>query len=319
MKIVVLDGFTANPGDLSWAALEELGDVTVYERTAAADVIARLKGAQIALTNKVPIDAAVMDACPDLTYIGLLATGYNIVDTAYAKTRGIVVTNVPAYSTMAVAQLTIALLLEICHHAGAHARLIQEGKWSSRPDFTFWDYPLVELDGKTMGIIGFGQIGRATARIARALGMRVIVYSRTRDVSRLDEGMRYVELDELYAAADVVSLHCPLYEDTRQMIDRRSIAQMKDGVILLNTARGGLTNEADVADALSSGKISWAGIDVFSVEPPPADHPLITHAKCIATPHFGWAPIQARTRLLAVAAENVRYFLEGTAHNVVNL
>lgn len=318
MKIVVLDGFTANPGDLSWGELEVLGEVALYERTAQGDVIPRMREAQIVLTNKVPIGAQVMDACPRLRYIGLLATGYNIVDTEAAKARGIVVTNVPAYSTMAVAQLTIALLLEICHHAGEHSRLIKEGQWSTRPDFTFWDYPLMELDGKTMGIVGFGKIGQATARIARALGMKIITYSRTRDESRLGEGMEYVELEELYATADVISLHCPLTEQTREMIDQESIAKMKDGVILLNTARGGLTVERDIADALDNGKISWAGVDVFSVEPPPADHPLILHPKCIVTPHFGWAPYEARVRLIRVAAENVKQFLTGNAQNVVN-
>ncbi|MDD3243440.1 MAG: D-2-hydroxyacid dehydrogenase [Eubacteriales bacterium] len=318
MKIVVLDGYTANPGDLSWSALEALGQVEVYPRSTPQKALQRMDGAWAVLSNKVVIDDAMMEKCPDLRYIGLLATGYNIIDIAAAKRRGITVTNIPAYSTQSVAQLTFALLLEICHHVGAHSSKLKDEGWESRPDFTSWDYPLVELAGKTMGLIGFGEIGQSVARIAQAFGMNVIIHTRTERPEALLPGMQYVSLDTLYERSDIISLHCPLFDSTRGLICRESIAKMKTGVILINTARGGITAEQDVADALDAGKIAWMGVDVYTQEPPPAGHPLICHPRCIATPHFGWAPYEARVRLLQIASDNLKAFAAGDPIHVVN-
>ena len=311
MKIVILDGHVENPGDLSWEPLARLGEVTVYERTAPSDVIARIGDAPIVITNKTVITREIFEACPAIHYVGVLATGYNVVDIAAAKERGIIVTNVPAYSTQAVAQFTMALLLEICHHVGRHSDSVHAGKWSACQDFAYWDYPLIELAGKTIGIIGYGRIGQATAKAAQALGMKVIAYSRH------GQGEPYVPLEELYARADVISLHCPLTAENTGMINRETLAKMKDGVILLNTARGALINEADLREALLTGKVYAAAADVAAVEPIPADSPLLGLPNMIFTPHIAWACYETRQRLMDIAVDNVRQFLNGTPVNNV--
>ena len=310
-KIIILDGFVANPGDLSWEPLAQLGELTVHEYTAPQDVVARIGDAPIILTNKTVISAEMMAACPNLRYIGVLATGYNVVDIAEAKKRGIIVTNVPAYSTPTVAQFTMALLLEICLHVGHHSRVVHEGKWSACRDFAFWDYPLMELQGKTIGIVGYGSIGKEVAKVAQAFGMKVLAYSR--------HGAEdfHTELDELYAQADIVSLHCPLTAENTGMINKGTIAKMKDGVIILNTARGGLINEADLREALLSGKVYAAASDVTCREPINADSPLLGLPNMIITPHIAWAATEARQRLLGVAIDNVRQYLNGTPRNNV--
>lgn len=317
MKIIVLDGYTENPGDLSWDALGRLGDVTVYDRTDARDIPARIGCAEIVITNKTPITRETLDACPSIRYIGVLATGYNIVDVEAAAERGVPVANIPAYGTAAVAQFAIAMLLEICHHVQRHSDAVYAGKWTSCPDFCFWEYPLIELSGKTMGIIGFGRIGQATGRIARALGMEVVACDGRRDAEG-ERIARYVELDELLRVSDVVSLHCPLLPETREIINAENIAKMKDGVILLNNSRGALVDERALADALASGKVYAAGLDVVSSEPIPADHPLLTATNCFITPHISWASKESRQRLMDVAVENVRAFLAGAPVNIVN-
>ncbi len=317
MKIVVLDGYTENPGDLSWAPLEELGELTVYDRTPADMAAERIGDAEIVYTNKTPITRQVLEACPNIRLISVLATGYNIVDCAAARERGIPVCNVPAYGTASVAQFAIALLLEVCHHAAAHDRAVHEGKWESCPDWCFWEYPLIELAGKTMGIIGLGRIGRATARIAGAMGMNVIAV----DGARCPEGQqvaRYVELDELLAASDVIALHCPLFPDTEGIINKNTIAKMKDGVIIINNSRGQLVVEQDLADALNSGKVYAAGLDVVSTEPIRGDNPLLRAKNCIITPHISWAPRESRMRIMDASVENLRAFLAGAPVNVVN-
>ena len=310
-KIIILDGAVENPGDLSWEPMAALGELTVYDYTAPQDVIARIGDAPIILTNKTVISAEVMAACPNLRYIGVLATGYNVIDIAEAKKRGIVVTNVPAYSTPTVAQFTMALLLEIALHVGHHSRVVHEGKWSACRDFAFWDYPLMELKGKTFGIVGYGSIGKATAKLAQAFGMKVLAYSR--------HGAEefHTELDELYAQSDIVSLHCPLTAENAGMINAATIAKMKDGVILLNTARGGLINEADLREALLCGKVYAAASDVVSTEPIKADNPLLGLDNMIITPHIAWAALEARQRLMDVATDNVRQFLAGNVQNNV--
>ena len=310
-KIIILDGGVANPGDLSWDDLAALGDLTVYDYTAPEDVIPRIGDASIILTNKTVIPADVISACPNLRYIGVLATGYNVIDIAEAKKRGIIVANVPAYSTPTVAQLTMALLLEIALHVGHHSRVVHEGKWSACRDFAFWDYPLMELAGKTFGIVGYGSIGKAVAKLAQAFGMNVLAYSR--------HGAEefHTELDELYAKADIVSLHCPLTAENTGMINKETIAKMKDGVIILNTARGGLINEADLREALLSGKVYAAASDVTCKEPINADSPLLGLDNMIITPHIAWAATEARQRLLSVAIDNVRQYLAGNMQNNV--
>ena len=320
MKIVVLDGYAENPGDLSWAPLEALGEVTVYDRTSLTDekeTIVRLSGAEIAVTNKTPITRRVIDACPRLRYITMLATGYNVVDAAYAREKGIPLSNIPTYGTAAVGQFAIALLLEICHHAAHHSDTVHAGKWAACADWCYWDYPLIELDGKTMGIIGFGRIGQQTGRIARALGMRVLACgSHPSDSGRAIAD--YVELDALLAASDVIALHCPLFPETEGIINRETIRKMKDGVILLNNSRGPLVVEQDLADALNSGKVYAAGLDVVSTEPIREDNPLLTAKNCIITPHISWAPKESRQRIMDCTAENVRAYLAGAPVNVGN-
>ena len=312
MKIVILDAYTANPGDLSWDALRQLGELTAYDRTAPGDVAARIAGAEIVLTNKTPVTAQVMAGAPALRYIGVLATGYNIVDVEAARARGITVTNIPAYSTEAVAQLVFAHLLEICHHVGHHSAAVHAGRWAASPDFAFWDYPLMELQGKTMGIIGYGRIGRAVGRIARAFGMNVVASGTRRACPEL------VPLDELLRVSDVISLNCPLKPETRGLICQDTLARMKDGVIIINTSRGPVVNESDLRAALVSGKVYAAGIDVASQEPIQPDNPLIGLDNCFITPHIAWAPYEARVRLIDIATDNVRAFLEGRAQNVVS-
>ena len=320
MKIVVLDGYTENPGDLSWDALAQLGELTVYDRTDPQDealIISRMAGAELVFTNKTPITRAAIDACPRLRFIGILATGYNVVDCAYAREKGIPVSNVPAYGTASVSQFSIALLLELCHHIGHHDRAVHEGRWERCADWCFWDYPLIELEGKTMGIIGFGRIGQAEGRIARALGMRVLAH----DLHPTDAGREladYVDLDTLYARADVISLHCNLTPENTGMICAASIEKMKDGVLIVNNARGPLINEADLAAALESGKVAGAALDVVSTEPIRGDNPLLHAKNCILTPHISWAPIESRQRIMDCTVENAKAFLNGTPTNVVN-
>lgn len=318
MKIVILDGYTENPGDLSWAGFEKLGEVTVYDRTPAKEIAARIADAQAVITNKTPITAQTLDACPGVRYIGVLATGYNVVDTAACKARGIPVCNIPTYGTDAVAQYVFALLLEVCHHVGHHSDAVHAGRWVQSRDFCFWDTPLIELSGKTLGIIGFGRIGQATAKIAKAFGMRVLAYARHQS----EQGHKladYVSLDELLTRSDIVSLHCPLTEQTQGMINAASIAKMKNGAILINTGRGPLVNEADLRQALDSGKLTAAAVDVVSTEPMPKDCPLLGAKNCIITPHIAWAPKESRQRLMDIAVDNLARFLAGAPANVVNL
>ena len=319
MKIIVLDGYVENPGDLSWEPLAALGELTVYDRTPfdEAEILKRIGDADYLYTNKTPLSRAVIEKAPNLKFIGVLATGYNVVDVAAAKDRGIPVTNIPTYGTAAVGQFAIALLLEICHHVGHHSQAVHEGRWESNPDFCFWDYPLIELAGKTMGIIGFGRIGQVTGKIAKALGMKVIAY----DNYPSDAGKEiadYVSLDEVLTTSDVISLHCPLFPETQGMINKDSIAKMKDGVIILNNSRGPLIVEQDLADALNSGKVYAAGLDVVSTEPIKGDNPLLSAKNCFITPHISWAPKESRQRLMDIAVDNLKQFIAGNPVNVVN-
>lgn len=320
MKIVVLDGYTENPGDLSWSELEKLGSVTAYDRTAYAEsplIAERIGDAEIVVMNKTPISRETIDKCPNIKLIAVLATGYNVVDYNYAREKGIPVVNVPTYGTASVSQFSIALLLEICHHIGHHSESVHAGNWANNADWCYWDYPLIELEGKTIGIIGFGRIGQAEGRIAKALGMNVLAY----DLFPNDSGREiaeYVGLDELYACADVITLHCNLTPENTGMINKESIAKMKDGVILINNARGQLIDEQDVADALNCGKIAAAGLDVVYTEPIRADNPLLKAKNCIITPHISWAAKQCRVRILDQTVENVKAFLAGKPVNVVN-
>ncbi len=316
MKIVILDAYAANPGDLSWDEFAALGELTVYDRTAQEDAAARIGDAEVVFINKVRLTDEIFAACPNLKLVSILATGYNIVDLAAAKRRGITVCNVPGYSTRAVVQMTFALLLEICQQVGLHSGAVHTGRWQTCPDFCFWDRPLIELDGKTMGIVGYGAIGSAVGTVAQALGMKLLVTARHE--KPVQEGARFVSLPELLAQSDVMSLHCPQTAENARMIDAGALAQMKDGAILLNTARGGLLDEQAVADALRSGKLLAAGMDVVSAEPIRADNPLLTAPNCFLTPHIAWAPLETRRRLQAISAENLRAFLAGKPQNVVN-
>ena len=320
MNIVILDGYCLNPGDLSWDGFSAMGRVTVYDRTPVEDVdetVRRIGDAGIVLTNKTPITRAVLDRCPQVRYVGLLSTGYDVVDTAAARERNIPVCNVPGYGTASVAQLAIALLLEICHRVGHHNRAVHEGRWSASIDYCFWDGTLIELAGKTMGIVGYGSIGQAVGEIARALGMTVIATG----PHPWQPGQRpapYVPLEKLLADSDVVSLHCPLFPETKGLINRSTIEKMKEGAILLNTGRGPLIVEQDVADALNSGRLYAAGVDVAEIEPLPSGSPLLTARNCVITPHIAWAPLEARRRLMDIAVNNLRGFLAGAPENVVN-
>ena len=318
-KIVVLDGFTLNPGDLNWSGFEKLGEFTVYDHTAAEQIVKRIGNASVVITNKTPIDAAVLEACPSIKYIGVLATGFNVVDVRTATSKGIVVTNIPTYGTTAVAQFAFALLLELCHHVGDHARAVREGRWSSCADFCFWDTPLVELSGKTFGIIGMGRIGYATAVIAQAFGMKVLAYDAFHNPAWESDTLRYTSFEDLLAQSDVISLHCPLTDETKGIVNKKSIALMKDGVLLLNTSRGPLIVEQDLADALASGKVAGAAVDVVAQEPPKADNVLFSAPNCLVTPHIAWAPKESRTRLMRIAVENLESFLAGTNKNRVGV
>ena len=321
MKLVVLDGYTENPGDLSWEGLKEFGELTVYDRTSYVEsplIAERISNAEIVITNKTPISRTTIDKCPNIRLIAVLATGYNVVDYNYAAEKGIPVVNVPTYGTASVSQFSIALLLEICHQIGHHDKTVHEGKWAENADWCYWDYPLIELEGKTMGIIGFGRIGQAEGRIAKALGMNVIAY----DLYPNESGRviaDYVTLDELFANSDVISLHCNLTPENTEMINRNNIAKMKDGVILLNNARGQLVNEADLADALASRKVAAAGLDVVSTEPIKADNPLLSVPNCIITPHISWAPKESRSRIMDSTVENIRAFLAGKPVHVIDM
>lgn len=318
MKIVILDGDALNPGDLSWEVLKEFGTLTVYPRTDSEDeAIARIADCEIILTNKTPITRRIVEMCPSIRYIGVLATGYNVVDCQAAKVNGIPVTNVPSYGTDAVAQFTIAMLLEVCHQIGLHNTAVHDGAWERSPVFSFWLTPQSELVGKTMGIIGLGRIGRAVARLADAFGMRVLAYSRSQEKN--PSPAEYVSLETLLRQSDVVTLHCPLFPETQRLIQKETLDMMKDGAILLNTSRGGLLDENDVADALRSGKLRAVAVDVVSQEPMLPSNPLLTAPNCIITPHIAWAPVESRQRLLDCVADNLRCFLNGRPQNVVNV
>jgi glycerate dehydrogenase len=319
MKIVILDGYTENPGDLDWKDVSALGSLTVYDRTSLTDeneIISRIGDAEIVITNKTPISRRVLDACPGIRFISVLATGFNIVDVEAAREKGIPVSNIPTYGTDAVAQFAIALLLEICHHIGHHSETVKQGKWTACPDFCYWDYPLIELKDKTIGIIGFGRIGRTVGRIAAALGMRVLAYDQHRTD---DAGAEYTSLDDLLARSDVISLHCPLTPETAGMINRDSIGKMKDGVILINNSRGPLIAENDLVQALRDGKVAAAAVDVVSSEPIKPDNPLLSAPNCLITPHISWAPKESRQRIMDGTAENIRAFLDGRPIHVVNM
>lgn len=320
LKIVILDGYTENPGDLSWDGFEQLGELTVYDRTSLIDqdeIINRIGSADVVITNKTPISAETINSCPSIQYIGVLATGYNVVDVEAARAKNIPVCNIPTYGTDAVGQFAIALLLEICHHIGHHSNAVFAGRWEACPDWCFWDYPLIELSGKTMGIIGFGSIGQTTGRIAKALGMNIVAYDAYPNEAG-QEIAEYVSLEELFAKSDVISLHCPLFPETQGLINRDTIAKMKDGVILLNNSRGPLIVEEDLAEALNSGKVFAAGLDVVSSEPIRSDNPLLKAKNCIITPHISWAPKESRQRLMEVAVSNLKAFIAGDPKNVVN-
>lgn len=318
MKIVVLDGYTLNPGDITWEGMEALGELTVYDRTKAEDVAARIGDADVVYTNKTPITKETLDACPNVKFIGVLATGYNIVDIAAAKEKGIPVSNIPTYGTAAVSQFAIGLLLELCHHIGEHSDAVKAGEWTSNPDWCFWKYPLVELDGKTMGIIGFGRIGQDTGKIAQALGMKVLAYDAFKRPELETETCHYVDLDILLAESDVIALHCPLFPDTEGIINKDTIAKMKDGVMIINNSRGPLVVEQDLRDALDSGKVAGAAVDVVSTEPIRMDNPLIGAKNVIITPHISWAPKESRQRLMNIAVDNLKCYVEGKPQNVVN-
>lgn len=321
MKIVVLDGYTENPGDLSWEGLEAFGQVTMYDRTSSDDVeeiIVRIDDSDIVITNKTTITKEIMEACSNIRYIGVLATGYNIIDCEEARKRDITVCNIPTYGTEAVAQFAISLLLEVCHHIGAHNEAVHEGRWEKNRDWCFWDYPLIELSGKTMGIIGYGKIGQATGRVAQALGMSVLAYDKHPVDSLYSETCRYVKLKELFCQSDVITLHCPLTPESQGIINKKTIELMKDNVIIINTSRGPLIVEEDLSEALAMGKIYAAGVDVVSAEPIKGDNPLLIAPNCIITPHIAWAPRESRQRLMDIAVSNLAAFIAGKPVNVVN-
>jgi glycerate dehydrogenase len=318
MKIVVLDGYTLNPGDLSWSELEKLGEVTVYDRTPKDKIVERIGDAEAIYTNKTPLTKEILDQCPSVKFIGVLATGYNVVDVEAAKANGIPVCNIPTYGTTAVSQFVFALLLEISHHAWDHNIAVKKGDWTNCRDFCFWNYPLSELAGKTMGIIGYGRIGQATGTIAQAFGMNVLAYDQYQNKGLECETMEYAELDDILAKADVISLHCPLFPDTEGIISTKNISKCKDGVIIINTSRGGLVIEEDMKQALESGKVSHFAADVVSTEPISMDNPLLSAPNTILTPHIAWAPKEARSRLMNTAIMNLAAFIKGEAQNVVN-
>jgi glycerate dehydrogenase len=318
MKIVVLDGHTLNPGDQSWSQLEQLGQLTVYDRTSPAQVLERATGAQIILTNKAPLSAETLAALPHLKFIGVLATGYNIVDTVAAKARNIPVTNVPEYSTRTVAQFTLALILELCHRVGLHSDSVHRGDWQNNPDFAYWLTPQVELVGKTIGIVGFGKIGRAVAQLALAFGMNVLAHARRQPDPPADLPFQWTSLEDLFARSDVVTLHCPQTPQTTGMVDASLLSQMKQSAFFINTARGGLVNEKDLAAALDAGAIAAAAVDVVCAEPIRGDNPLLKAKNCLITPHIAWSTLEARQRIMATTAANIAAFTAGRPVNVVN-
>ncbi len=321
MKIVVLDGYTLNPGDLNWDGVKQFGELTVYDRTGFTpeNVIKTIGDADVVFTNKTPLPKAVLENVPSVKYIGVLATGYNVVDSAAAKELGIKVTNIPTYGTTAVAQFSMALLLELCHHVGAHADAVKNGDWTNCADFCFWNYPLIELAGKNMGLIGFGRIGQATAKVAQAFGMNILAFDSFQNPALESDTCKYVSLDELLAQSDFISLHCPLMDSTMGIINKDTIAKMKDGVMIINTSRGPLVVEQDLCDALNSGKVAGAAVDVVSSEPIAASNPLLQAKNCIITPHIAWAPKESRSRLMNIAVDNLAAFVSGSPVNVVNL
>lgn len=320
MKIVILDGYTENPGDLSWNQIRKFGEVEIYDRTSYEDsplIAERIGDAEIVIVNKTPITKTTINKCPNIKLIAVLATGYNVIDYEYAKEKGIAVVNVPTYGTQIVGQYAVGLLMEICSHYGYHAETVKEGKWANNPDWCYWDYPMIELYGKTAGIIGLGRIGQSTARILNALDMNVIAY----DAYQSEAGKKvaeYVELDELLARSDVIFLHCPLFPETEGIINAENISKMKDGVILINNSRGQLVVEQDLADALNSGKVYAAGLDVVSTEPIKEENPLINAKNCMITPHISWAAKESRQRIMDITANNIEQFLKGEPVNVVN-
>lgn len=318
MNLVVLDGYTLNPGDLSWDNLQQKGNLTVYDRTSLQDIVERAKDAEAVFTNKVPLNADTLEKLPKLRYIGVLATGYNIIDVAVAKQQGVVVSNVPGYGTDSVVQMTFALLLELCQRVQRHSDSVSKGKWSRSPDFCFWEYPLVELSGKTLGIIGFGDIGQRVADVASAFGMEVLGYSRTQTDQSHRRNFRWASLDELLEESDVVSIHCPLTPATQGLIHAGTLAKMKKSAFLLNTSRGPIIVEEDLADALKRGQLAGAGLDVLSTEPPPSDHPLFGIENCLITPHISWATREARSRMMEKVVSNWVAYLQGQPINVVN-
>jgi len=318
MKIVVLDGYALNPGDLSWEPLKELGELTVYDRTKDEEIISRIGDADLVFTNKTPIGEDIFAACSQMKFLGVLATGYNVVDVESAKQHGVVVTNVPNYGSQAVSQFSIALLLELCHHIGAHSESVKLGDWARCQDFCYWNTPLIELSGKTMGVIGYGRIGQGTARIAQAFGMKVL--ANKRDLSSIveTETLKAADLETIYAESDVIMLHCPLFPETEGMINAETIAKMKDGVLIVNSSRGPLIVESDLAAALHSGKVAGAAVDVVSTEPIQRDNPLLEVRNVIITPHIAWAALESRQRLMDIAVDNLRQFLARSPVNVVN-
>lgn len=318
MKIVILDGYTENPGDLSWAGFEAFGSLTVYDRTPSSEIVERIGDAEVVYTNKTPISKETIAACPQLKFIGVLATGYNVVDVGAAREVGIPVSNIPTYGTDAVAQYTIALLLELCHHIGEHSECVKRGDWTNNPDWCFWNHPLIELAGKTLGIIGFGRIGQGTAKIAQALGMKVLAFDEYQNKALETETCRYASLDEVLADSDVIALHCPLFPSTEGIINKENIAKMKDGVMIINDSRGPLIVEEDLRDALNSGKVAGAAVDVVSTEPIKMDNPLLSAKNCLITPHIAWAPKESRQRLMDIAVDNLRAYQAGSPQNVVN-
>lgn len=317
MKIVVLDGYALNPGDLSWAALEQLGEVVIYDRTSVDLIVERASDADVVLTNKVPLSSSVIAQLGRLKYIGVMATGYNIIDLEAARARNIIVTNVPGYSTASVVQLTFSLLMELCFRVQRHSDAVMEGKWAASPDFCFWDYPLVELSKKKLGIVGFGAIGQGVADVAVALGMQVLAYSRTETDQSHRKKFTWVGLEELLTESDVISLHCPLTAQTENLINTESIRKMKSTSLLINTSRGGLIDAKALADALNEGLIAGAGVDVLRQEPPEIDHPLFGAKNCLITPHIAWATKEARGRCMQILVDNVKGFSEGAAVNRV--
>lgn len=317
MKIVILDAYTANPGDLSWDKLKEFGDILVYERTPQNLAVERSQGAEIVLVNKVLLRKQEIDGLPNLKYIGLLSTGTNVVDIVTARQRGITVTNVPAYSTMSVAQLVFSYILEHTHHVNSHSAGVKSGKWASSKDFSYWDYPVVELDGMTMGIIGYGRIGKAVAGIAKSFGMRVIAVPHNMKSSST-EGVEFVDIEAVFMKSDFLSLHCPLNAETDGIINTDNIRKMKSTAFIINTGRGGLVKEQDLADALNEGLIAGAAVDVLTVEPPEIGNPLLNAANCMITPHIGWTTQSARKRLIEIVAENIKAYISGKPQNVVS-